>query len=113
MAVPLFVPKVSLLGEIPPAWFEAESNGCSLSPDGIPGIVDWVHACVLHDWHYSAYSQVGKWAADYLLMRNMIRCGAPIRAALWYWIGTTCGGWRAYCKFDEDLYEDAKAEGLL
>lgn len=99
----LFVPKVPLLGPVPPRWFADKCDGCTMSPDGIPGIVDWRDACILHDWHYSAYCNVSRCRADYLLMRNMLCCGAPLRLAVWYWGGTTAGGWRKYCKFDEGL----------
>ena len=77
-------PPVPLLGPVPPRWFAERCDKCTFSPDGIPGVVDWSAACILHDWAYQPFSGVTRWQADWYLMRNMITLGCPPAIAMRY-----------------------------
>ena len=86
-----FTPKVKLLGPMPPEWFAAQCDGCTMSPDGI-----WRDACVVHDWHYSPSVDCSRWQADAWFLRNLMRCGCPGSLALRYWAAVRLCGWRHF-----------------
>jgi hypothetical protein len=67
----------ALKGPKPPAGFEC--NGCTLSPDTLPGGLKLWPACVLHDYAYSPARPLGgTWAsrrrADVIFRRNLYLC---------------------------------------
>jgi hypothetical protein len=93
----------ALQGPKPPAGFEC--NGCTFSPDTLPGGLKVWPACVIHDYHYSQARPLGgTWAsrrrADAIFYGNVYR-GARIQGrSLWrasrtagaYWRGVRAGG---------------------
>lgn len=90
----------SLLGPAPPSdW--TKSDGCTMSPDYINGMMIWP-ACLRHDYAYSVDGPaISRFVTDIRLRINTWRClrwqGASCRLAAevagLYWIGVVIGGW--------------------
>jgi len=86
---------VPLIGPEPPSWFS--DNGCSWVPDKWHD-VNWAMACRYHDFAYSGLAKISRLTADSYLMINMIRCGAPWRVAVMYFLGVRWFGRHHYTK---------------
>ena len=85
-----------MLGPVPVAEFMCD--GCSWSPDWLPlSRVSLTPACRYHDWHYTiGGNAAARRLADLTFWRNLRRCGAPRRIALYYWLAVRLFGRSAF-----------------